>query len=146
MIYWQKTSWRRQLKICWWDVSSSCLITEWNWLDIFKIKVDNRDLAQQDGQRTQDHRMTKTCPARRCILAQHFLAILSSWIFQPSCCIRSQMSDEWLLFPVPLLTSCNIQLPTTLIISPPQHYQYAEELNYLKLITTKKQRAKLREK
>ena len=52
-----------------------------------------RDLTQQDGWRTQAGRMTKNCRARLCIpgLALEFFVILSSWAFQPSCCLRSQL-------------------------------------------------------
>ena len=40
-IYWLTTPWRRELKMCWWDVRSSCPIIMWNWPDIFKICSDN---------------------------------------------------------------------------------------------------------
>ena len=37
IIYWP---WRRELKMCWWHVWSSCPIIMWNWPDIFKIWSD----------------------------------------------------------------------------------------------------------
>ena len=41
IIYWLTTPWRRELKMCWWHVRSSCPIIMWNWQDIFKIWSDN---------------------------------------------------------------------------------------------------------
>ena len=41
IIYWLTTPWRRELKMCWWHVRSSCPIIMWNWPDIFKIWSDN---------------------------------------------------------------------------------------------------------
>ena len=41
IIYWLTTLWRRELKMCWWHVRSSCPIIMWNWPDIFKIWSDN---------------------------------------------------------------------------------------------------------
>ena len=51
----------------------------------------NRDLTQQQSWKTQDGRMTKKCRARPEMhsLVQHFFVILPSWVFQPSCCLRS---------------------------------------------------------
>ena len=41
IIYWLTTPWRRELKMCWWHVRSSCPIIMWNWPDIIKIWSDN---------------------------------------------------------------------------------------------------------
>ena len=41
IIYWLTTLWRREFKMCWWHVRSSCPIIMWNWPDIFKIWSDN---------------------------------------------------------------------------------------------------------
>ena len=59
--------------------------------------VDNsRDLTQQDGWKTQDDRMTKKCCASPGMhsLARHFFVILPSWVFQPSFCVRSLLSQN----------------------------------------------------
>ena len=52
------------------------------------------DLTQQDGWNTQDGVMMKKCRARLCIpgLARDFFVILLSWVFQPSCGVRSLMT------------------------------------------------------
>ena len=56
--------------------------------------TESAHLAQQDDWKTQDGRMTKKCRARLCIpaLAQHFFVILPFRVFQPPCCVRSQLS------------------------------------------------------
>ena len=41
IIYWLTAPWRRELKMCWWHVRSSCPIIMWSWPDIFKIWSDN---------------------------------------------------------------------------------------------------------
>ena len=57
-----------------------------------------RDLTQQDGWKTQDDRITKKCRATPEMhsLAQHFLVILLSWVFQSSCCVGSLIyTHKW---------------------------------------------------
>ena len=53
----------------------------------------NWEFTQQDGWNTRDGRMTKKCHERLGMhsLAPHFFVILPSGVYQPSCCVSSQM-------------------------------------------------------